>query len=100
MATRGVILTYEAVRYWCRTFGQAYPYNVSYPGTSCMRFFLCDRKARWLRRWMPATDRSTSAIVKVFKGKTTTSRLLSWDTVIAGAFFPQAYVQMPEEKVG
>jgi putative transposase len=24
MAERGVILTYEAVRYWCRTFGQAY----------------------------------------------------------------------------
>jgi putative transposase len=24
MATRGVTLTYEAVRYWCRTFGQAY----------------------------------------------------------------------------
>src|SRR5918992_860292 len=24
MATRGVILTYEAVRYWCRKFGQAY----------------------------------------------------------------------------
>jgi putative transposase len=24
MAARGVILTYEAVRYWCRKFGQAY----------------------------------------------------------------------------
>jgi putative transposase len=24
MAERGVILTYEAVRYWCRKFGQAY----------------------------------------------------------------------------
>jgi putative transposase len=24
MAVRGVILTYEAVRYWCRKFGQAY----------------------------------------------------------------------------
>jgi len=24
MAARGVLLTYEAVRYWCRTFGQAY----------------------------------------------------------------------------
>jgi putative transposase len=24
MAERGVILTYEVVRYWCRKFGQAY----------------------------------------------------------------------------
>jgi hypothetical protein len=24
MAVRGVLLTYEAVRYWCRKFGQAY----------------------------------------------------------------------------
>ena len=24
MAARGVILSYEAVRYWCRKFGQAY----------------------------------------------------------------------------
>jgi putative transposase len=24
MAARGVVLTYEAVRYWCRKFGQAY----------------------------------------------------------------------------
>jgi putative transposase len=24
MAERGIILTYEAVRYWCRKFGQAY----------------------------------------------------------------------------
>src|SRR5512132_3361587 len=24
MAERGVILTYEAVRYWCRKFGQTY----------------------------------------------------------------------------
>ena len=24
MATRGVVLTYEAVRYWCRKFGQVY----------------------------------------------------------------------------
>jgi putative transposase len=24
MAARGVVLTYEAVRYWCRTFGQTY----------------------------------------------------------------------------
>jgi putative transposase len=24
MAERGVLLTYEAVRYWCRKFGQAY----------------------------------------------------------------------------
>jgi putative transposase len=24
MAARGVILTYEAVRYWCRKFGQTY----------------------------------------------------------------------------
>src|SRR6267142_717200 len=24
MAERGITLTYEAVRYWCRTFGQAY----------------------------------------------------------------------------
>jgi putative transposase len=24
MATRGVILTYEAVRHWCRKFGQVY----------------------------------------------------------------------------
>lgn len=24
MAECGVLLTYEAVRYWCRTFGQAY----------------------------------------------------------------------------
>jgi putative transposase len=24
MAERGVILTYEAVRYWCRKFGQVY----------------------------------------------------------------------------
>ncbi len=24
MSERGVILTYEAVRYWCRKFGQAY----------------------------------------------------------------------------
>ena len=24
MAARGVILTYEAARYWCRKFGQAY----------------------------------------------------------------------------
>ena len=64
-----------------------------------MRFFLCDRKARWLRCWMLATNWRTSGIVKVFKGKTTASRLLSCDTVIAGAFFPQAYLQMPEEKV-
>ena len=28
MAERGVILTYEAVRYWCRTFGQAYAHQV------------------------------------------------------------------------
>src|SRR5262245_57506056 len=76
-----------------------YPYNVTSPGTSCMRFFLCDRKARWLRCWMLATNWRTSGIVNVFKGKTTASRLLSCDTVIAGAFFPQAYLQMPEEKV-
>jgi putative transposase len=24
MAERGVMLTYEAVRYWCRKFGQVY----------------------------------------------------------------------------
>ena len=24
MAERGIILTYEAVRYWCRKFGQTY----------------------------------------------------------------------------
>src|SRR5215831_8388781 len=28
MAERGVILTYEAVRYWCRTFGQAYAHQL------------------------------------------------------------------------
>jgi hypothetical protein len=48
---------------------------------------------------MAAINRRTSVIVKVFKGKTPTSRLLSWDTAIAGAFFPQAYVHMPEESV-
>ena|SRR5215813_4998297 len=76
-----------------------YPYNISYPGTFCLRFFLCDRKARRLRLWMAAINRRTSVIVKVFKGMTPTSRPLRWDTVIAGAFFPQAYVHMPEESV-
>jgi putative transposase len=28
MAERGVILTYEAVRYWCRKFGQAYAHQL------------------------------------------------------------------------
>jgi len=28
MAERGVILTYEAVRYWCRTFGEAYAHQL------------------------------------------------------------------------
>jgi putative transposase len=28
MAQRGVILTYEAVRYWCRKFGQAYAHQL------------------------------------------------------------------------
>jgi transposase-like protein len=29
MAARGVVLTYEAVRYWCRKFGQAYANHLS-----------------------------------------------------------------------
>jgi putative transposase len=28
MAARGIILTYEAVRYWCRKFGQAYAHQL------------------------------------------------------------------------
>ena len=28
MAERGVMLTYEAVRYWCRKFGQAYAHQL------------------------------------------------------------------------
>jgi putative transposase len=28
MAARGVILTYEAVRYWCRKFGQAHAHQL------------------------------------------------------------------------
>src|SRR5215510_5105257 len=64
------------------------------------RLFLCDRKARWLRCCLPATSWRTSSSVKVLRGKTTSSRVLSWDTVMAGAFFSQTYLQMPEEEVG
>jgi hypothetical protein len=53
-----------------------------------------------LRCCLPATRWRTSSTVNVFKGKTTTSRVLSWDTVMAGAVFPQAYLQMPEAEVG
>jgi putative transposase len=28
MAERGIVLTYEAVRYWCRKFGQAYAHQL------------------------------------------------------------------------
>jgi hypothetical protein len=31
MAERGVTLTYEAVRYWCRKFGQAYAHQLRRP---------------------------------------------------------------------
>jgi hypothetical protein len=53
-----------------------------------------------LRCWIPATRWRTPSIVKVFQGKTTSSRVLRWDTIVAGALFPQAYLQMPEEEMG
>jgi hypothetical protein len=76
------------------------PYHGTSRSAPCIRCFLCDQKARWVRCWTPTTSWRTSAIVKVLTGNTTGSRLLSCDTVRAGAFFPQAYLQMPEEKVG
>jgi len=47
-----------------------YPYNVSYPGTFCLRFFLCDRKARRLRLWMAAicSGLQTAALKPANKG--------------------------------
>src|SRR5919198_6072359 len=42
---------------------------------------------------------STSAMVYVRKGKTTSNNLRSCDTVSAGAFFPQAQLQVPQKEM-
>jgi hypothetical protein len=38
--------------------------------------------------------------VYVRKGKITASKVRTWDTVSAGAFFPQADVQVPQKEMG
>src|ERR687891_713760 len=67
------------------------------PGRRRLR---CERKARWFLCCTLATNQSASAIVYVFKGRTISSNILSCDTVSAGAFFPQAYVHVPEKEMG
>ena len=36
MAERSIILTYEAVRYWCRKFGQVYAESAPPPASQAM----------------------------------------------------------------
>src|SRR5215471_915400 len=43
---------------------------------------------------------STSSIVYLRRGKTTSNIVRSCDTVRAGAFFPQAELQVPQEEMG
>jgi len=38
--------------------------------------------------------------VYVRKGQITASKVRTWDTVSAGAFFPQADVQVPQKDMG
>src|SRR2546423_15654343 len=42
---------------------------------------------------------STPAMVSLRRGQTTSKNLRSCDTVSAGAFFPQAQLQMPQKEV-
>jgi hypothetical protein len=52
-----------------------------------------------LRCCTHATNASASAIVKRRRGNTTSNNVRSWETVNAGAFFPQAALQVPQKKM-
>ena len=59
----------------------------------------CDKNARWLCRWMSATNFRASALVYVRMGRITSNKMRSCETVRAGAFFSQADFQVPEKEM-
>ena len=67
---------------------------------SASRRLLCDIDARGWHRWTHATRSRASATVYVRTGQSTASKVRTCDTVSAGAFFPQADVQVPQKDMG
>src|SRR4030095_6526037 len=69
------------------------------PHPSSWRRTRCARYAWWLRCCTHAMNSSTPSIVYVRRGKTTSNIVRNCDTVRAGAFFPQAQLQVPQKKM-
>ena len=83
------------------SFKQVYPYNDTYFDLFKFLsfFFRCDRYAAWFFFWIHKTSSMAESTSQRLSGRMTSKRTLSCDRVIDGAFFPQSYFEMPEEKM-